>query len=88
MKKTLKQKVAALAVGALVLTGSAAGSIAMAAPAQAYSTKLNYVWNPYGAVGKKCSEHRAIDYNWFEELAGNRDKTVFVQYMTDAWCGR
>lgn len=88
MKKTLQQRVAALAVAALALTGTAAVTVATAAPAQAVSYKNNFVWNKFGAPGKKCSWHTAIDYSWQEEFFGGyRDYTVFNNYVADHYCG-
>lgn len=81
MKKTLKQRAAALAVGAMVLTGAA---VATAAPAQAANTwKYTYAFDGYG----RCVAFAWVDYSWAEEVfQGKKDGPVPSHYMSAGWC--
>lgn len=81
MKKSLKQRAAALTVGALVMTGAA---VATAAPAQAVNTwKYTYAFDGYG----RCVAFAWLDYSWAEEVfQGKKDGPVPSHYMSAGWC--
>lgn len=90
MKKTLKQKLAALAVGALAVGGVTTGALALdvvAAPsASAYNTyKTSYVTDGFG----RCIRFDYRDYNWYEEaILGYKDGPVHMGAVPLELCRR
>lgn len=88
MKKTFKQRAATLAIAALVLTGTGAGTVAMAAPAQAKTVTNNFIWVPFEQPGKQCQWHVRVTYNWFEKTVMFHKDTGYLEgYMPNSYCG-